>query len=123
MQSWWRLRDEPNVLLMHYHGMPRDLTGSIAEIADFLEIDVTTERLADVTHATTFDKVKKNRTTYVPVGGTPWSGGADTFFNQGTNGRWQHEISAQNLARYDRAAAHALSSECRAWVEGGRTAL
>ena len=36
--SWWPLRHEKNVLLMHFADMKRDLSGAIRKVADFLGI-------------------------------------------------------------------------------------
>ncbi len=46
-------------------------------------------------------------------------GGAKTFFNQGTNGRWREILSAEELALYDGAAKRELTADCRRWLEDG----
>ena len=51
-----------------------------------------------------------------------WHGGADTFFFQGTNGRWRAVLSAEELAQYDEKATNMLTPECRAWLEQERVA-
>ena len=38
--SWWPLRNEPNVLLVHYGGLKRDPDRSIRQIANFLDFNV-----------------------------------------------------------------------------------
>jgi hypothetical protein len=48
-------------------------------------------------------------------------GGASTFFNKGTNGRWRDVLTDDDLALYEGAAA-ALDPTLRAWLEGGRRA-
>jgi aryl sulfotransferase len=45
---------------------------------------------------------------------TNFEGGFDTFFYKGTNGRWQDEITPENLALHDAACERALTPECRA---------
>ena len=40
LASWWPLRNEPNVMLVHYNDLKRDAEGSIRRIAAFLEFDV-----------------------------------------------------------------------------------
>jgi aryl sulfotransferase len=54
-----------------------------------------------------------------PLGGELWKGGADTFLNQGTNGRWRDVLSAAELALYDAACDRTLTPDCRAWLENG----
>jgi aryl sulfotransferase len=123
MQSWWELRSEPNVLLMHYSDMLADTRSAVAEIAQFLEIGLSSERLGEVVSTVSFDNMKNNSDTYAPFGGLPWKGGADTFFNKGTNGRWSGVVSEDNLALYDAASTRTLSAGCHAWVENGRAAI
>jgi len=48
-----------------------------------------------------------------------WEGGAKTFFNRGTNGRWRDVLSEDELALYDAAAKRELTPDCRSWLENG----
>ena len=43
--------------------------------------------------------------------------------NKGTNGRWRDVLTEQELAEYDAACEKALTPDCRAWLEHGRSAL
>lgn len=38
--TWWALRDQPNVKLIHFANLKADLEGQMREIAEFLEIDL-----------------------------------------------------------------------------------
>src|SRR5215207_1256673 len=40
VQSWWDVRDRPNVLLVHYNDLKADLPGQMRRIAAYLGIDV-----------------------------------------------------------------------------------
>jgi aryl sulfotransferase len=64
--------------------------------------------------------MKANADAYVPDGGSHWKGGAQTFMNKGTNGRWREVLSAEELAQYDSLCAKALTPDCRRWLESGR---
>jgi aryl sulfotransferase len=63
--------------------------------------------------------MKQRGADYAPRGGANWKGGADTFLNKGTNGRWRDVFSPGELALYDAACDRALSPDCRAWLETG----
>ncbi len=56
--GWWTLRDQPNVLLMHYNDMKRDHEGSVRRIAEFLGIELPAEQFADVLEYTSFGWMK-----------------------------------------------------------------
>ncbi len=40
VRSWWAIKDQPNVMLVHFEDLKRDLAGEMRRIADFLEIRV-----------------------------------------------------------------------------------
>ena len=118
-QSWWDYRHLENILVLHYADMKNDTAGAIGRIADFLNIDVLPERVAEIAEAVSFETMKKQGADYAPGGGKSWKGGAATFFNQGTNGRWLEVLSDEELALYDQACTRALSDDCRNWLENG----
>jgi aryl sulfotransferase len=117
MQSWWEYRHQPNIRLFHYANMLADTPGAIRDLADYLSIPISEERVMEIAGVVSFDNMKANSDQFVPAGGRMWKGGGDTFFNKGTNGRWRDEITPENLALYDQAADRALSPECRQWIE------
>ena len=41
VKQWWPMRDEPNVLLLHYSDVKRDLAGAVARIASWLGVALT----------------------------------------------------------------------------------
>jgi aryl sulfotransferase len=57
-----------------------------------------------------------------PLGGMPWEGGASTFINKGTNGRWKDVLSAEESAAYERTALERLGPECARWLATGEGA-
>jgi len=38
LREWWAARDAPNVLLLHYADLKKDLRGAIIKIADFVDV-------------------------------------------------------------------------------------
>ncbi|MCI0840805.1 MAG: hypothetical protein J4N64_03455, partial [Chloroflexi bacterium] len=53
------------------------------------------------------------------VAGRAFKGGAQTFMNKGTNGRWKNVLSPEDLSLYEDAVARILSPDCRQWLENG----
>ena len=119
MQSWWAYRHLPNIHLVHYADMLADTPGAIRDLADYLGIAVDDRRIAQIAKIVSFDNMKANSGKFMPSAEMGWKGGADTFINKGTNGRWSDEISPENLALYDQAADRVLSPDCRHWIENG----
>ncbi len=118
IRSWWEIRDLPNVKLMHFNDMKADLAGSIREIADFLELQPDPARFPDIVEHCTFDWMKSHAELAAPLGGIMWNGGAGTFINKGTNGRWREVLSADEVAEYEARALAELGPECAAWLAG-----
>ena len=53
VRSWWAIRHLPNVLLLHFADLKRDMPGEIRRIADFLDIPIDEARWpAIVEHCT-----------------------------------------------------------------------
>ena len=73
-----------------------------------------------ILEAISFDSMKSKAEEYVPAGGSFWKGGAQTFMNKGTNGRWREVLSEEELAQYDALCEQALTPDCRRWLEHGR---
>jgi len=106
---------------MNYADMKKDIKASIARIANFLDIDVDSDRIKDVEKNISMTAMRKAAKTYVPDnGGASWQGGAKTFINKGINGRWKEILSPDELTLYDLACDKVLSPDCRDWLENGR---
>ncbi|ACY17582.1 sulfotransferase domain-containing protein [Haliangium ochraceum] len=119
MRSWWEYRHLPNILLVHFNDLKRDLSGEIARIADFLDIDIDDEMLAKVTEKCTFDYMKQNASKVMPMGDEMFTGGAKSFINKGTNGRWRDVLPPEEVERYEAIVAERLSPECARWLATG----
>ena len=119
VRSWWRIRELPNVLLLHFAALKRDLPGEVRRIAAFLDIAVDPSREHAILEYCSFDWMKKNAAKAAPLGGAFWDAGADTFMNKGTNGRWRDTLSADEAARYEQRAEAELGADCARWLASG----
>jgi aryl sulfotransferase len=48
-----------------------------------------------------------------------FEGGAETFINKGTNGRWRDVLTQAEIDRCDQIAAQELTPDCAAWLRDG----
>jgi aryl sulfotransferase len=117
VKGWWDIRGLPNLLLVHYADLKRDLRGQAQRIADFLEIKPT--RWDAIVEHCGFDYMKENGARLLPIAELAWEGGAKTFINKGTNGRWRDVLSAEEIAEYETQAREKLGPECAAWLADG----
>lgn len=117
--SWWDIRKLPNIKLIHFNDMKADLARSIRAIAAFLEIPIDEAKFPKIVEHCTFDYMKAHADMVAPRGGIMWNGGARTFINKGTNGRWRDTLSAAEIAAYEAKAVKELGPECARWLAQG----
>lgn len=120
VQTWWNFKHLPNILFVHYNDLLADLAGEIRRIAAFLDIALSDEMLAAIAEVSRFDSMKAYAAELLPGAENVWDGGARTFINKGTNGRWRAVLTDEDLLLYDAALARELSPDCAAWLEQGR---
>ncbi len=58
IRTWWQIRHLPNVLMMHFNDMKRDLPGAIRRIADFLDIEIDAAKFPEIVQHCSFDCMK-----------------------------------------------------------------
>ena len=117
--SWWAVRDLPNLQLLHFNELKKDLPGQIRKIAAFLDIEIDDDKWVDIVTHCGFKYMKDHAEHSVPLGGTPWKGGAKTFINKGTNGRWHDTLSKEDCKRYEDMAIEKLGPDCAHWLKTG----
>ena len=119
-RSWWDIRHLPNVHVIHFADLKRDMAGEIRRIADFLEIPVNEDIWDSILLHCSFDYMKANATQSVPLGGAFWDGGAKTFIHKGKNGRWRDVLGEEEVKKYEQRALDELGPECARWLAEGQ---
>ena len=117
--SWWEIRNLPNVMLVHFGNLKRDLPGQIRRVAKFLDIPVQDSRWDAILEHCSFEWMKRNATKSVPLGGAFWDAGAEVFINRGINGRWRDSLTSEESSEYERRAEAELGAECAHWLASG----
>ena len=119
-ESYWRERQRPNLLLIHYDDLKENLAGEMRRISDFLEIDTPASLMPSLVEAAGFAAMKKDGDALFPKLRQAFDRGADRFINQGRSGRWREYLTAEDAARYDAIAARAATPGLARWLESGR---
>ncbi len=97
-----------------------DLEGEMHRVAAYIGVEVPDASWPRLVDACTFATVKKNPQVVTGDGfDFAFKGGADTFINKGTNGRWKDVLSEEELQLYHDAMARTLSPDCAKWLENG----
>ncbi|MGD8832453.1 MAG: sulfotransferase domain-containing protein [Pseudomonadales bacterium] len=116
--SYWAKKDLPNLMLVHYNDLKKDLDGEMKRIARFLDIEVPEEKWAAVADRCTFERMREDESIVGDMSGG-FEGGTKGFIFKGTNGRWRSELTAEELARYDRRLRDSLPADAVAWTTHG----
>jgi aryl sulfotransferase len=119
LSTWWALREHPNVKLVHFNRLKANLEGEMRSIATFLGIDLPELTWERAVRHCSFDHMKAHAAQYAPLGGSIWEGGADTFINKGTNGRWKDVLSPDESQAYEQMALERLGPDCANWLMTG----
>jgi aryl sulfotransferase len=110
------------VCFVHYADLLVDLEGEMRRLARFLGIDVPDDSWPAVVDRCSLDEM---RSAAAATGGLVerFEGGAESFFNKGTNGLWVDVLSDEQLGRYRRHVSEGLDSQTADWLEHGSLAL
>ena len=112
--GWWEHKDKPNVLLVQYEDMQRDLPSMVKRVADFMGCDLTQEALDVIVRQCTFDSMRSNPSTnyswlgqsvneaYSSFNSNPTSSNDVEFLRKGTVGDWKNYFTPEQSAQFDR---------------------
>jgi aryl sulfotransferase len=114
--SYWQLRDQPNVLFVHYNDLKADLEKEVRRIAAFLGIPIDESRLAGILERCSFDWMKTNSDRIGDLDDL-FKGGGQSFFFKGTNGRWKDVLTPEELATYEQRSRESMPTELKAWLD------
>ncbi len=123
LAAWWSLRNEPNVLFLHFSDMKSDHQGSIRKIAEFIGEELTEEQWANVLEFTSFPWMKANEGKFeactaseIPI----LNSGA--MIRKGVVGEARMDGMTEKIARHLREVGSQICPDSAAirWVyEGG----
>ena len=116
LMSYWKHRDEPNVLFVHYNDLKADLEGEVRRIAAFLGVAIDEAALPGILERCSFEWMRANSDQIGELEQL-FVGGGQSFFFKGTNGRWRDVLTADELETYERRSREMLSPECKAWLD------
>lgn len=119
VRTWWAVRNLPNVLMVHFANLKTDMPAEIRRIAEFIGAPIDESQWQTILRQCSFDYMKANATKSVPLGGAFWDGGAETFINKGTNGRWRDVLSVEDVNAYEQRAIAELGVDCSHWLATG----
>lgn len=114
LQSYWRVRDRPNVLFLTYEEMKRDPASVIRKIAAFMAVDLAAAELAEVERRSSFAHMKQMEHKFNPGQVVPWGRAGGYMLRRGEKGSSAELLSPKQRKKIDdacRAQLAALGSD------------
>lgn len=125
IRSWWKVRNHPRVLLVHYSNLKKDRAGEVARVFEFLRKFGSVRSgdhediLRHAVESSSFESMKENGATTAPYGGLFLKEGSNAFFNKGVNSRWKDALPEPLSKKYEETAKRELGNECAHWLATG----
>jgi aryl sulfotransferase len=110
----WNRRAEPNVILVHYDDLSRDLDGQMRLLAGWLGIEVDEQRWPALVDAAGFVRMREQAARIAP--GTGVLKDPVAFFRRGRSGAGRELLNPAELARYQARAAELAPADLLAWL-------
>jgi aryl sulfotransferase len=117
--TYWQFRNLNNVHMFHYSDMKRDLKGSIAAMADALDVQLDDKVLEEMATAAGFTNMKKNAEQFAPASGTGMWKKESGFFATGKNAQWKELLTESDLSAFDKRLNKLLPSDQANWLLNG----
>jgi aryl sulfotransferase len=111
----WARRTEPNVLLVHYDDLCRDLEGQMRGIAWRLGIAVPEPAWPALVDAATFGRMRQRADRLVPATQGIFTDAA-AFFRRGSSGAGREILTDDELARYHARASQLAPADLLQWL-------
>jgi len=119
LQTFWDVRDRPDVVLLHYSDLYTDLAGEMRRLASRLGIEVDEDRWPELVEAATFERMRDRADVIAPdTSNAIWTDNR-RFFNRGRSGQWRDLLDDDDQARYDRRVADLVGPDLAAWAHRG----
>lgn len=64
--SWWALRERPNVRVLPFSAIKRDLLGAVRSVAQAMRVELTEAELARVAEQCSFEHMQRNEPKFAP---------------------------------------------------------
>jgi aryl sulfotransferase len=100
--GYWALRHEPNVLILPFREMKRDLAGTVQQVARLLDVELAAGDLERIVELGSFAHMKSINHKFSPMdpGSLPWAEGF-TMMRQGRSGNAGEMLTVEQQGRID----------------------
>ncbi len=116
LATFWEVREQPNVVLVHYADLQSDLEGEMRRIAQRLDIDIDEDRLPELVAAASFDTMRERADEIAPDSTEGVLQSNRAFFRSGGNGQWQELLDEAGRRRYAERVKQLAPTDLIEWA-------
>jgi aryl sulfotransferase len=117
LDTFWQVRDQPNIVLLRYEDLLDDLEGQMRYLADRLGITIAETVWPDLVQAATFANMKGRASELAAEASHDgFYNDRDRFFHKGSTGQWHDVLSDDDLPRYAARVAEFVPPDLAAWA-------
>jgi aryl sulfotransferase len=116
IKTWLDVKDNKNILILHFNDLKNNLNGNINKISEFLGYNYDEEILNKIYEKCTFDWMKKNSRKCVPPN---FINKSNNFINKGINKRWKNILTEDDLEIYNKIISSFFDKKTIEWIENG----
>ncbi|HEX2621029.1 MAG TPA: sulfotransferase domain-containing protein, partial [Phototrophicaceae bacterium] len=98
--EYWEQRNQPNLLILSYKTMKKDLPGTVDQLAKFMGVQLSPEEFAAVCEKSSFKYMKAIDKKFSP-GIAPWGGGNGEIIRTGKQGGSSELLTLAQQKRVD----------------------
>ena len=98
--GWWEHRNAPNILIVTFEEMRRDLKSVVGRVCNFLGYNLSEQEIGKIAEQTVFDEMKTNPAAnkdYIE----PVTFGGTAFMRKGIVGDWRNMFTPKQSAMID----------------------
>ena len=117
LDTFWQVRDQPNIMLLRYEDLLDDLEAQMRYIAGRLGIAIAETTWPDLIQAATFEDMKGRASQLAPEASHDgFYDDRDQFFRKGSTGQWRQILSDEELPRYAARVGEYAPADLAAWI-------
>ena len=107
--SWWCHRDSPNILLLSYEQMKRDLSSVVTTVSSFMGYNLTDDVIQSIVKQSNFESMKTNTSANKDYM-NPYTPGKTPFMRKGVVGDWRNVFTDEQSVKMDAIVADKLGN-------------
>lgn len=116
LATFWEMREQPNVVLMHYADLRRDLEGEMRRVSRRLDIEVDEDRLPHLVAAAGFDAMRERADELAPDSTQGIMQSNRAFFHSGRSGQWRKLLDDAGCPRYEARVTKLAPTDLIEWA-------